>query len=232
MLIRELLEARVAPNPALLAQFEELIDDALREYGDFLDGNNDVDDIDELVELLNSYNDEEELPIEFHANHAPRKDPEEWLSASANWSREHGKSIDVFLHAKNLEGVYGPKTFKGVLMRILGHELIHFGQYDKLRPGVIDNYRSGHMKGTELAAKTGKTSDWMRSYLRDPHELMAYAHDLASELRDLDDPGASLRNPEAHRALLPSYDRYRRVFPVNSPQVRRLLKYAADYSKQ
>lgn len=232
MLIRELLEARVQPDQRLLYQVEELIDDALREYGAFLDSNNDVDDIDELVELLNSYNDEDELPVEFHANHDPRKDPDEWLSASANWSREHGKSIDVFLHAKNLEGVYGPKTFKGVLMRMLGHELIHFGQYDKMRPGVIDNYRSGHMKGTELAAKTGKSADWMRSYLRDPHEIMAYAHDLASELRDLEDPAAALRNPEAHRSALTSYDRYRQVFPVNSPQIRSLLKYAASYAQQ
>ena len=78
-------------------------------------------------------------------------------------------------------------------------------------------------------AKTGDPMDWMRDYLADPHELMAYASDLASEIKDLDNPEQVLRNPEAHKQDLPSYQRYRQVFEPNSKEMRQLLKYTADY---
>jgi len=39
---------------------------------------------------------------------------DEWLSAAADWTEEEGKFMTIYLHAKNLEGVYGPKTFKKI----------------------------------------------------------------------------------------------------------------------
>jgi DNA repair ATPase RecN len=114
-------------------------------------------------------------------------------------------------------------------MRMLAHETIHWNQYKKVGLNKIDKIKSGHQKGTEIANRTGNQMDWMREYLKDPHELMAYASDLASEIKDLDNPEQVLRNPEAHKQDLPSYARYRQVFEPNSREIRQLLKYTADY---
>lgn len=224
-------EARVNPDSDFLDQIEEIVDDSIAEYQDFLASNNDVDDIDELEEILNS-NNYDELPIEFVTDHNPRKDPDEWISAAADWSEKEGKFVTVYLHAKNLEGRWGPKTFKNIVMRMLGHETIHWNQYDKMGADVLNNYQSGHQKGVALKNKTGNERDWMRSYLRDPHELMAYAHDLAQEMQDTDNPEDALRNPEKYKNEMPVYQRFRDVFPPNSKQIKQLLKYTADYFKR
>lgn len=224
-------EARVNPDSDFLDQIEEIVDDSIAEYQDFLASNNDVDDIDELEEILNS-NNYDELPIEFVTDHNPRKDPDEWISAAADWSEKEGKFVTVYLHAKNLEGRWGPETFKNIVMRMLGHETIHWNQYDKMGADVLNNYQSGHQKGVALKNKTGNERDWMRSYLRDPHELMAYAHDLAQEMQDTDNPEDALRNPEKYKNEMPVYQRFRDVFPPNSKQIKQLLKYTADYFKR
>lgn len=224
-------EARVNPDSDFLDQIEEIVDDSIAEYQDFLASNNDVDDIDELEEILNS-NNYDELPIEFVTDHNPRKDPNEWISAAADWSEKEGKFVTVYLHAKNLEGRWGPKTFKNIVMRMLGHETIHWNQYDKMGADVLNNYQSGHQKGVALKNKTGNERDWMRSYLRDPHELMAYAHDLAQEMQDTDNPEDALRNPEKYKNEMPVYQRFRDIFPPNSKQIKQLLKYTADYFKR
>lgn len=224
-------EKRVEPDWEFLRQLEPIIDDSIDEYQDFLDSNNDKDDIDELEEILNG-NVDEELPIDFVTDHNPRKDPDEWISAAADWTEKEGKFVTVYLHAKNLEGVYGPKTFKNILMRMLQHETIHWNQYDKMDPNVLPNYQSGYMKGLDKVKKGGNERDLMRSYLRDPHELMAYGSDLAGEIKELPNPEQVLRNPEAHRKQLPVYDRFRNSFPANSKQIKQLLKYTADYFKQ
>lgn len=230
MRIREIFEAKIEPDYNFIAQVEMMLDDSIAEYQEFLADNNDEDDINELEEILNS-NNVDDLPIEFVADYSNRKDPDEWISAAADWTEEGGKFVTIYLHAKNLEGVYGPKTFKHIVMRMLGHETIHWNQFDKMGANVLKTHKSGHMKGVALKAKTGKESDWLRSYLRDPHELMAYAHDLADELKNTDDPEAALRNPERYKDELPVYQRFRQVFPPNSKQLRQLMKYTADYFK-
>ena len=232
MKIRDIVEAKLEPDHGFLRQVEEIVDDALEEYAEFLANNNDQDDIDELEELLNASN-YDELPIEFIADHNPRRDPNEWISAAADWDPKEGKSVRVFLHAKNLEGVYGPKTFKKILMRMLAHETIHWKQYDKFEPGVLDTYKSGYMKGVEKKDAGGTERDLMRMYLRDPHELMAYAHDLADEIKDnTDNPELALRNPEKYINELPVYQRFRQSFPKDSKQIKQLMKYTADYFKR
>ena len=221
--------ARISPDNDFLGQVEEIIDDSLTEYQEFLKQNNDIDDIDELEEILNS-NNYDDLPIDFITDHNPRKDPNEWVSAAADWDAKEGKSVRVFLHAKNLETAYGPITFKNLLMQMLAHETIHWGQYDKFDPKVLDCYRSGYMKGVEKKKNGGTDRDLMRMYLRDPHELMAYASDLAYEITvNTDNPQVTLRNPEKFAYALPSYKRYRESFPSDSKQIRQLLKYTANY---
>lgn len=230
MRLHELLEARVEPDQDFLYQLEEIIDDSIEEYQEFLEENNDVDDIDELEAILNS-NNVDELPIEFITDHGKRKDPNEWISAVADWTEKEGKFVTVYLHATNLEGAYGPKTFKNILMRTLGHETIHWNQYDKMGASVLNTYKSGYQKGVIKKNAGGNDRDLMRSYLRDPHELMAYAHDLAGEMKETDNPEEALRNPEKYKAELPVYNRFREIFPPNATQLRQLLKYTADYFK-
>lgn len=227
MLIRELTEARVTPDVEFMDQVEQILDLSIEEYGKYLSDNNDVDDIFELEEILNSNNDND-LPIEFIASAKERQDPNEWISAMAGIDKK-GPFMEVYLFSKNLEGRYGPKTFKQIVMRMLAHETIHWNQYRKIGLNKVDKIKSGHQKGQEKMAKTGDPMDWMRDYLADPHELMAYASDLASEIKDLDNPEQVLRNPEAHKQDLPSYERYRQVFEPNSKEMRQLLKYTADY---
>ena len=230
MRLHELVEARVEPDKKFMSQVEQIIDDSIEEYQEVLDSNGDVDDIDELEEILNQ-NNYDNLPIEFIATDQERKDPNEWISAEAGIDKD-GKFMQVYLFTKNLEGKYGPKTFKQIVMRMLAHETIHWNQYDKMDQKVLPKYKSGYMKGLDQVKKGGTQADLMRSYLRDPHELMAYASDLAGEMKDLDNPEAVLRNPEAYRKELPSYDRMRNSFPANAKQIKQLLKYTADYFKQ
>ena len=226
-----LSEARIQPDEDFLGQVEIIIDDANDEYQEFLKDNGDKDDIDELEEILNA-NNFDDLPIEFITDHSPRKDPNEWISAAADWDPKEGKSVRVFLHAKNLENRWGPKTFKQIMMRMLAHETIHWKQYDKFDPDVLKTYKSGYMKGVEKKKQGGTDRDLMRSYLRDPHELMAYAHDLADEMRDTDNPEEALRNPEKYKDELPVYQRFRDSFPSNSKPIKQLMKYTAGYFKQ
>ena len=113
----ELTEARVEPDWEFIADLEPAIDDALADYQEFLQTNDDKDDINELEELLNF--ETEDFPIEFITDYSERKDPDEWISAAADWTEKDGKFMTVYLHAKNLDNVYGPKTFKKILMRML-----------------------------------------------------------------------------------------------------------------
>lgn len=225
-----LTEKNLQPDQAFLDQVEVIIDDSIEEYQEFLNSNDDKDDIDELEEILNT-NNIDDLPIDFIASHHPRKDPDEWLSAAADWSPTEGKSVRVILHAANLKGRWGPKTFKQIVMRMLAHETIHWNQYDKFNPDVLDTYKSGYMKGKEKLEKGGTEKDLMRMYLRDPHELMAYGHDLADEMRDTDNPQDALRNPEKYIKELPVYQRFRDSFPKDAKQIKQLLKYTAGYFK-
>lgn len=226
MLLQELTEARVEPDAKFMSAMERAIDRVIKTYGQYLDDNNDEDDIDYLAELLNRAT--AKLPVEFEVIDDERKDPNEWISAEAGVD-DDGEFMTMYLFSDNLEGKYGPKTFKNLLMQAIKHEAIHWNQYGKIGYNKLGKIKSGHQKGQEKMAKSGNPLDWMREYLADPHELMAYASDLASEIKQLDNPEQVLRNPEAHKADLPSYQRYRQVFEPNSKELRQLLKYTADY---
>lgn len=226
MLLHELTEARVQPNAKFIAGMERAIDKANRAYQEFLDQNNDEDDIEELADLLNATT--SKLPVTFDVVYDERKDPNEWLSAEAGID-EDGKFMTIYLMNDNLEGKWGPKTFKDILMQAAAHEAIHWEQYGKIGLDRVNKIKSGHQIGQEKMAKSGDPQDWFRSYLADPHELMAYGSDLAREIKQLDDPESALRNPEKYREQLPSYQRYRSLFDQGSKEIKQLLKYTADY---
>ena len=58
---------------------------------------------------------------------------------------------------------------------------------------------------------------------------MAYGSDLASEIKDTDNPEQVLRKPKHTKMIYPSYARYRQVFEPNSKEIKQLLKYTTDY---
>lgn len=222
-------EATLDPDQDMLDSLSYVLDNVNAEYSDYLQNNNDVDDIEELAELLNMEVEEEGLPIVVHVNHEPRNDPNEYISAVASWEGDEDKGIDIILHAKNLEGTWGPKTFKSIMMKALAHETIHFNQYDKMGKEKLGKTLSGHQKGTAMVKKGGSARDWERSYLRDPHELMAYGHDLAGEIMDTDEPEKVIRNIEQHKHELPVYSKFRNIFHKEAPQIKALLKYTTKY---
>lgn len=219
-------QARVSPNYELIIELTWGVCDACDSYGKYLD-DNDIDDIDELADLLNIYTDDL-FPIKFTVSDDVRN-PTEWFSAIADWNPTEGNTIQIILYRKNLEGVYDPETFKLTLVGALGHETIHFGQYDKIGAERMNKIQSGHQKGLLKVLNGGSGRDWKRSYLRDPHEIMAYGHDLAREIHGVDKPQNALRNPEAYRDELLVWDMFREIFPANAKQMKQLLKYTADY---
>lgn len=227
MRARDILEANVAPDSEFMSELEAGVDEALAEYEDYLSLNNDIDDINELADLLNA-NVDEELRVDFLVNKEPTKS-DWWLNAEAmSGTTDDGDrvtDIDVILNAKNLEGVYGPKTFKKILMRLMSHELVHKGQHSRIPD--LDKLSSGYQKASNAKSRR----EWERKYLRDPHELMAYGETLAQEIKDTENPEAVIRNPDAFKQELPTYARFRNIFPKDTPQIKALLKYAFRYLK-
>lgn len=224
MRIKEITEARVDPDSELIDQIMPVIKDSVEEYLDTLD--DDEHDFNELEEILNS-NLEDEFPVEFVADDTPRKNPREIVSAGASWDDAQGAHITLYLHTHNLDTQFDrliPEIEKKI-----AHETVHFGQYQRMGAEKLKRHQSGHQKGTALAKRTGRERDWLRSYMRDPHELQAYGRDLAQEIGQTQNPEQTLRNPERYRRELPTYDQMRSVFPVNTPQIRQLLKYTAAY---
>lgn len=227
MRVYDITEARVEPDAQFLAELGFGVDEALEEYAEFLADNNDVDDIDELASLLEASVDED-LRMQFVVNHHQPK-TNNWMYAEAmSGETEDGERVTdivVYLNAKNMQGVYGPQTFKKMLMRLVSHELVHKNQHSRIPD--LDKMASGFQK----ARAKPNHRDFMRTYLRDPLELMAYGQTLAQEIGDTLDPEATMRNPERYRDQLPTYDQFREIFPANSKQIRSLLKYTADYFK-
>lgn len=225
MKIQDILVERLVPDQEFMTLLSDGVDEALEEYQQYLDTHDDLDDINHLEDLLNS-NVDEELRITFITDYN-KTNSEWWMRAEAvTGEAEDGErvtDIDVILVARNLIGVYGPKTFKKMLMRLVSHELVHKDQHSRIPD--LDRMAGGYQKAAN--AKTQR--EWERTYLRDPHELMAYGETLSREIADTDNPGAALRNPEAYMELLPTYARFRNIFPKNSKQIKALLKYTSQY---
>lgn len=229
MLIHEITEARLQPDHDYLALIGEILDDANAEYAEFLKGNNDQDDVEELVSILQSYSDSEELDLDWHVGAAGRK-AVDWYIQSA---QVHGDgSMDIIIDPDSTIGHWGPKSFKDSVLKTLAHETIHLAQRDRMGADKYKNLPSGYMLGLKKAQKSGKQRDMIRTYFRDPHELMAHGHDLAKEIQASSNPEDALRNPEKYRNELPAYDKHREIFPPNAKPLQKLLSYAAGYVKQ
>lgn len=225
MKVRDITESRVTPDAQFLQELGFGVDEALEEYAEFLNQNDDRDDFHELASLLEASVDED-LRMQFVVNEGPRKS-EEWMYAEAiSGETEDGERVTdiiIYLNAQNMDGIYGPKTFKKILMRTVSHELVHKDQHSRIPD--LDKMSSGYQKAAN--AKTHR--EFMRKYLRDPAELMAYGETLAQEIADTEDPHATIRNPEAYMEYLPTYAKFRQVFPRGDRYIQRLLKYTSDY---
>lgn len=227
MRIREITEAVLNPDQQFIDTVMPVIEDSIEEYLDTLDS--DDHDWNELEETLNS-NLEDDYPVEFTIDPNPRRNPREIVSAGASWDEQSGTYFVIYLHTQNLATQFDrliPEIEKKI-----AHETVHSAQYKRMGADKLKTHQSGHQKGVELSKRTGKERDWLRNYLRDPHEIQAYARDLAQEISQSDNPEQTLRNPEQYRSQLSTYDQMRTVFPKNTPQIRLLLKYTAQYLQQ
>ena len=216
------------PDHNMVAKVSDIVDAVNDEYSDELKRNNDMDDIDSLTAMLNKRTKRAKLPIEWFNYDDQRANTDEWISAMAS-SGTDGNYLMVILWEYNLDGKWGPATFKEMVLKMLEHESIHFEQYARIGLERLDDIESGHQKGSKLKDRTGKERDYMRSYLRDPHELMAYGHDLSEEIKLSSNPRKALRNPEAFINELPVYNQFRGIFPSNAKPLRKMLSYAARY---
>jgi hypothetical protein len=137
--------------------------------------------------------------------------------------------MDIILDPDSIIGNWGPKSFKDSVLKTLAHETIHLAQRDRMGAEKYNTLPSGYMQGLKKAKKSGKEQDMIRTYFRDPQELMAHGHDLAQEIMASSNPEDALRNPEKYRNELPSYDKHRVIFPPNAKPLQKLLSYAAGY---
>lgn len=226
MKIAELLEGRLSPNRQFLEIVEEIIDLSNDEYSEYLATNNDEDDLEELVDILQSQSDASEMDIDWHVGNSGVKAVDWYVQAMVVHGNGH---IDVIIDPDSTIGHWGPKSFKASLLKSFAHETIHLAQRDRMGQEKYDSLPSGYQIGAKKAEKSGKERDHIRTYFRDPQELMAHGHDLAQEILASSNPKEALRNPEKYRNELPSYDKHRQIFPPNAKPLQRLLSYAAQY---
>jgi len=226
MLKLTLATSPLQPDKHFLAQVAYMLDEANDEYEDFLTHNNDKDDLDELLEILQANTDIDNLDIDWYIGPTGRM-AVDWYIQSA---QVHGDgSMDIVIDPDSTIGYWGPKTFKKSVLKTVAHESIHLAQRDRMGADKYKSLPSGYQNGLRLQKKTGKERDLIRTYLRDPHELMAHGHDLAEEIKASSNPEQALRNPERFRNELPAYDKHRAIFPPNAKQLKRLLNYTARY---
>ena len=218
------------PNSELIKTMSTVVDKVNDAYTQYLDDNDDYDDIYHLADLLNAATKEVDLSVDIiWANYDDeRSNPNEWISAMATPLKDRNKLL-IILWGRNLEDKWGPKTFKEIVLKTLGHETIHFEQYRLIGMDKLQHIKSGHQKGQADVALSGDDLDYYKMYLSDPHELMAYGHDLCEEAFKLENVDGAIRNPEEHIKDLPVYQQYREFFNKDSKIIKRLLHYAACY---
>lgn len=226
MRFHEITEGILEPDQEHLANIASIIDMGNTEYAEFRDSNNGKEDPEELAEIMDSLFHSMDLPIEFDVG-PPNTKAIDWYIQAA--IVHGGGEIQVILDPDSIHYDFGPKTFKKVLLKTLEHEDIHLAQRDRMGKEKYNSLPSGYMMGLRKKEKTGKEQDLIRTYLRDPQELMAHGHDLAREIQDSSDPESALRNPEKFREELPTYDKHRVIFPMNAKPLQRLISYASQY---
>ncbi len=228
MRISEITEAVLQPDQLEIENLASVIDMTNVEYKEFLASNNDQDDPEELADIMTSIFDSMDVPIDVMVGN-PGGKAVDWYIQSA--VVHGGGEIDLILDPDTIIGHWGPESFKKSVLKTLEHENIHLRQRDRMGDDKYNTLPSGYMKGLKLQKKTGKERDLIRTYLRDPQELMAHGHDLAREIQASSNPAQALRNPERFREELPVYDKHRLIFPANAKPLQRLISYASKYLK-
>lgn len=155
----------------------------------------------------------------------------DWYVHSAS---VHGDGKIIFnLHPESIDGKWGPKSFREVIMRFVEHEGIHLTQREKMGKEKYKELPSGYMKGRQIAGKDGDFSIVAQYYFSDPQEIMAHASDLANEVMKLDNPAKVIRNPEKYIDELPTYDKHKQHgFGPDHAVVKRLMRYASEYLRK
>lgn len=214
------------PNDDSIENISEILDMVCEEYKEFLSSNKDKDDPEELADIMDTLFHDMGIKIEVLVGPKNAK-AVDWYIQSAIVAADG--TIVLVLDPDSIDGYWGPETFKQSVVKTLEHEHIHLSQRDRMGKKKYKQLPSGYQLGLRKKEKTGKERDLIRTYLRDPHELMAHGHDLAREIQKSKNPEEALRNPEKYRSELPTYDKHREIFPSNSKPLQRLLLYATNY---
>lgn len=199
-----------------------IIEQATVEYKEYLDENNDVDDVDELVQILDHCTDHYEGLFEWHVGDTDGK-AVDWYFQSAITC--YDGCISFVLDPNSIIGYWGPKSFIQSALKILSHECIHIAQRDLMGSEKFSTVPSGYTKGLDIMKKTGELDDLKRKYFEDPQELMAHGHDLYLELKEAD---VDISDDFENYDLL-TWEKYRTIFDKNDKIMNRLRKYTTEY---
>jgi len=171
-------QAVLLPEPETMTSVQDQMQHACTLYQTYLDRHQDIDDFDVLLDVLN----------ELSAAH----DMVFWMGSEGvstiawyiqNAMVHNDGHIDITLDPIQLT-YWGPKSFMTSVMQTLEHENIHLKQRDKMGAQKFKTLPSGYQIGLQKAEHVEehqKHRTVMRSYFRDPHELMAHGHDVCRE---------------------------------------------------
>lgn len=227
MKLHEITEGVLQPDEVQMELLSDALDLVNSDYEAHLSDNNDEDDPDHLAWIMDETFEEMGMSITVELGE-PGANGVDWYIQSA--IVYGGGEIDLILHYDTVTGGYwGPASFKKSVMKTLEHEHIHLSQRDRMGKKKYNSLPSGYQIGLRKQEKSGKESDLIRTYLRDPQELMAHGHDLAREVQSSSNPVEAIRNPEKYREELPTYDKHRATFPPNAKPLQRLISYATKY---
>lgn len=218
------MRARLLPNRNVVRKSHKAITETNEQYQQFLDENNDDDNIIHLTDLLNINFNKQGLNI-FWDVEEKEEDAIDWYIHSA--ITYHSGEIVILLHPESIIGYWGPVSFMNVAMKTIEHESLHLQQKKKMGTKKWQTVKSGYQIGMQMFIKTQDRKQLMKIYLKDPQELQAHGHDLFREIELL---GLNtLANLEYHTEQLPTYKKYRSIFDADDKTMKRLLKYTFEF---
>lgn len=233
MSVFEILSDRVLdPCQEIIDQTEMILDKSIPEYLDAMKPEGEErdwdDDPDLLAEILNRHSIETSVKWNVVSEGRTAVD---WYVHSAIVDGDGNLIFN--LHPESIDGKWGPKSFREVIMKFAYHEGIHLAQRDRMGKEKYKSIPSGYMKGVRAASKTGDFNIIAQYYFKDPQEIMAHASDLAYEIVKLPNLKKAIRNPDKYIDKLPTYDKHvKHGFTIDSKVTKKLMRYTVDYLRK
>lgn len=200
-------------NEELVNKMGFVVRDAGRKYESFLFFNNNVDNINILCDFLNDECKDYLDNVSWIVDHSESEpDCFDWFFATV--TIVNGKSnVKFHLNENVLTGTWTFDQFQYEVLNCFCHETIHMEQYKRVPFDVLKNMDTsyGDVDG----------DDFWKSYHSDPYEIMAYAHNLFVELKNV----GGFKNIKE----CATYYTYTELFKKDDKVIKRLLKYTYQY---